>query len=369
MSIQIQYNLDPLLNRFPEALIYLIFGEKSNGKSYQVKHKAGINHYVETKEKKKAVESFVNTGMRFILMRRWQADLSTTWIEQYFADVDVEKITNGEYQFITVYRKKLFFGKLENEKIKRGEHIGYVVALSGEQHFSGASFLDCDRIIFEEFMERGSYLPNEPARLMIFYSTVDRKRGVTKMFLVGNTISRVCPYLTDWGLLNVIRNLKQGEMTKLDFVNDDTVVTIAIEYCKPSGGKKLAIGSASSMIDSGDWQTNPQPKLPKSKKCYKVLYRIGFQYMGFKFLGEYLQDDNDLLWFIYPYSGEFSKDLIVFSDVILPSRLWQKDIYNISIKNETLKKLLSTFKENCIFYSDDLTGTDFKNAIDFMIRK
>lgn len=238
--------------------------------------------------------------------------------------------------------------------MKRHVHIGYVIALSGEQHYSGASFLDVDRIIFEEFMERGTYLPNEPAKLMIFYSTVDRKRGTTKMYLVGNTISRICPYLNDWGLLQTVRNLKQGQITKIDFHNEDTTVSIAIEYCKSSGGKKLAIGSSASMVDSGSWQTTPQPKLPKSKKEYKIVYRIGFQYMGFKFLGELLQDNQDLLWFIFPYNKEFSDKIIVFSDVIKTSRYWQKDIYNISIKNKRLQTIFNTFKENCIFYSDDL---------------
>lgn len=108
------------------------------------------------------------------------------------------------------------------------------------------------------------------------------------------------------------------------------------------------------MVDSGSWQTTPQPKLPKSKNEYKIVYRIGFQYMGFKFLGDLLQDNQDLLWFIYPFNKEFSNKIIVFSDVIKTSRYWQKDIYNISIKNKRLQTIFNTFKENCIFYSDDL---------------
>lgn len=137
---QIHYNIDNI--NIYKALINLIFGEKSNGKSYQVKHKEAIEH-------------FLQTGKRFILMRRWQADITTQWIEQYFSDVDVSKLTNGEYSTIVVYRKVLYFANVDdNFKAKRGTKIGYVVALSGEQHYSGASFLDVDRIIFEEFMER-----------------------------------------------------------------------------------------------------------------------------------------------------------------------------------------------------------------------
>lgn len=303
-------------------------------------------------------------------MRRWKTDITTVWIEKYFSDVDVNRLTNGKYNNISTYRNTLFFGNVdENLKVKRGEKIGYVVPLSGEQHYSGASFLDVDRIIFEEFMERGIYIAKEPSKLMTFYSTVDRKRGTTKLFMVGNTISRVCPYLHEWNLQKVVRNMRQGEIKTIDIDNDGTQIKMALEYCKSSGGKKLAIGNASSMIDSGAWQSSPQPKLEKSKKEFEILYRIGFQFQGFRFLGELLTDSKDVFWFIFPYTKDFSKDILVFSDVIKKEKNWQRDIYNISIKNSRLQKILNTFRENQIFYSDDLTGTDFKQAIDFIIRK
>ena len=49
---QVYYNIDNILKE--NANYYLIFGEKSNGKTYQVKIKEGIKH-------------FLDTGNRFIL--------------------------------------------------------------------------------------------------------------------------------------------------------------------------------------------------------------------------------------------------------------------------------------------------------------
>lgn len=356
MSKQVHYNIDELDKE--QANFNIIFGEKSNGKSYQVKHK-------------KAVEYYLKTGRRFILLRRWREDINNLWIEQYFADVDVAKLTKNKYNIITCYRKVLYLSNinLETSKITRGEKIGYVMALSTEQHYSGGSFLDVDNIIFEEFMERGTYLKNEPDKLMILYSTIDRKRGTTKIYMVGNSITRVCPYINDWGLDTIFKNIKQGEIKTKQILNEETEVKIAIEYCKASGGKSMTIGNASSMIDSGAWQTFPQPKLPKSRKEYKSLYMFGFQFKGFKFLCELLKDEKDICWYIYPYYKEFNEKIIVFSDVIKPSKYWQRDIYNISINNEKLKDLFGTFKENKIFYSSDLCGTDFKQVIDFQIRR
>ena len=61
--------------------------------------------------------------------------------------------------------------------------------------------------------------------------------------------------------------------------------------------------------------------------------------------------------------------MLVFSDMVKTSKLWQRDIYNVSIKNDKLKELLDTFRETNIFYSSDLCGTDFKQVIDFNIRR
>lgn len=346
------------------ARINIIYGERSNGKSYQVKHK-------------KAVEKYLKTGKRFILMRRLREEITSEKIEQYFQDVDVAKLTDGKYNCITLYRKILYLSVYDNEtgKTKRFEKIGYVVALSTEQNYAGASYLDVEDIIFEEFMSRSIYLPSESNKLMNFYATVDRKRLKVRLWLVGNTISRVCPYINDWGLHKIISSQKQGtiEVKEIpDVVEGNPPIKIAIEYCKSTGQTSGTIGTNAKMINTGAWETHPQPHLPKSYNNYKCLYRFGFQYQNFKFLCEYLmdkEDKKDAIWFIRPYYKDFKENIIVFSDVIKVSKYWQRDIYNISIKNDKLRNLFMTFKENKIFYASDMCGTDFKQVIDFMIRR
>lgn len=357
---QIHYNIDNIDKI--GARFNLIYGERSNGKSYQVKHKKGV-------------EKYLKTGKRFILLRRWKEEITTEKIEQYFADVDVAKLTNGEYNCITVYKKNLFLSKYDSEtrKTKRGDKIGYVLALSTEQNYAGASYLDVEDIIFEEFMSRNIYLPNEANKLMNLYATVDRKRLIVRLWLVGNTISRVCPYINDWDLHNIIASQKQGTIVTKEIADsEENKVIIALEYCKSTNQTSGTIGTNAKMINTGAWETAPQPHLPKSYNNYNCLYRFGFQYQGFKFLCEYLMDKEikkDACWFIRPYYKEFSNKIIVFSDIIKISRLWQRDIYNISIKNDKLRNLFMTFKENKIFFSSDMCGTDFKQVIDFQIRR
>ena len=247
-------------------------------------------------------------------MRRLREEITSEKIEQYFQDVDVAKLTNGKYNCITLYRKNLYLSVYDNEtgKTKRFEKIGYVVALSTEQNYAGASYLDVEDIIFEEFMSRSIYLANESNKLMNFYATVDRKRLKVRLWLVGNTISRVCPYINDWGLHSLISSQKQGTIVVKelqDVVEDNPPIKIALEYCMSTGQTSGTIGTNAKMINTGAWETRPQPHLPKSYKEYNVLYRFGFQYQSFKFLCEYLVDrktKNSPIWFIRPYYKEFS---------------------------------------------------------------
>ena len=178
--------------------------------------------------------------------------------------------------------------------------------------------------------------------------------------------------------MNLIKKQKQGDIDSLWIstgdIDEDGIeikVKIAIEYCKSSGNSSYVIGKHKKMLNTGEWQSDPQPHLPKSYNCYKMLYRIMFMYQAFKFIGEYLMDidTKDCCWFIYPYQGEIKDNILVFSDVIKPSRYWQKDIYNPLIKNLKLRELLKTFKQSNIFYASDMCGTEFKQVIDFEIRK
>ena len=372
MSSNYHYTLDNIDKE--NANINIIWGERSNGKSYQVKHKKAVIP---------AFESIIKDAMnceRFILMRRLREEITTEKVERYFSDVDVASLTNNKYNIITYYRKEIYLAhyNYETGKVVRGHKIGYVVALSTEQHYAGASYLDVKNIIFEEFMSRSVYLANESDKLMNFYNTVDRKRGIVKLWLVGNTISRVCPYLTDWGLQSIVARQQQGTIiTKkintgtLDDNGDPIYIKLAIEYCKSTGKSSFAIGKHKDMLNKGSWQSDPQPHLPKSKNEYKSVYMIGFQYKEFKFIGELLKDyeTKNFVWFIYPYDKDFKNNLFIFSDVVQLNKRYQRNIYDLSFKNDRLQNVLDTFREGNIFYSSDLCGTDFKQAIDFTIRK
>lgn len=78
---------------------------------------------------------------------------------------------------------------------------------------------------------------------MDIISTIAR-RDYVRVFLIGNTISRLCPYFEEWQLTH-IKSQKQGTIELYrQFTNqydektgEPIVVTIAVEYCENTGNQ------------------------------------------------------------------------------------------------------------------------------------
>ncbi len=336
-----------------KALFFLIFGKKSNGKSYAVKHEV--------------LKDYLQNGIKFFYVRRWKDEITMSSVEQYFNDIDVQSLTNGKYNTIVCWRKKIYFANYNPETAKtvKGEQIGYYTALSQEQNVSSESFLDVGNIVFEEFMSRTMYIGKESEKLMFFYNTVDRNRKTTKLYLVGNTILRTNPYLVDWDLMDIIKTIKQGDIVKKEIEDTDgNKFLMSIEFCEGNkGGAALNLGKSASNISTGDWLSEPQPKLPDSYNNYKVVFRFVIERKSFRYLCEYLiTPDKHFIWFIRPKYTKIKDKTLVISDIVSTNKLYFLTINDCikSLKNPNLIKIFSTFNDSNIFYCSDLVGTEFK---------
>jgi hypothetical protein len=177
-------------------LKYLILlGQRSNGKSFASKHLA--------------VERAYKNGELFVYLRRRKEDIADYLTETYFNDLNVTEITEGIYNSISVYRKGIYLATPDDEgNVTRGLLIGYVRALALSERYKSGAYSRVKYIIYEEFVTENVYLTNEVDKLDNFVSTVLRMENGC-IILIGNTISRVCPYYREYGLSN-IRKQKQG---------------------------------------------------------------------------------------------------------------------------------------------------------------
>lgn len=338
------------------ALYLMILGQRANGKSYEVK--------------KQCLTEAWEDGKEFIYLRRWDMDIKQSQIEQYFADAPIDLITHHEADCLYVYQKRIWFARTdENGKKIKIRVCGYAIALSQDEHYKSNIFPQVGNIIFEEFISANYYLPREPSRLQQFISTILRQRE-GHVYLIGNTISRVCPYVSEWGLVNLARQ-KQGtiEIYKLKTgeIDEDTgeeiIVEIAVEYSEALNHKnKMFFGLTGKNINSGVWETQAQPHLPKNPDKYTLMYEIVIEYDNFKFYCRFLMDeDGSPFWYVEPKTTEIQKGTRVISNKVYTDYLKTRGFKPLNGSESMAFDYM--LRNNKVFFSDNLTGTDFYNCL------
>lgn len=337
------YDISNILKTHAQYMILL--GQRANGKSYQAKLTALKNAY-ENKRK-------------FVYLRRWKEDIKTKAVESYFGDMNIHAITNGEYDTIVAWGGELYFGKIADEgKISKGEKIGKYCALNEYERYKSQTFVDYDYILYEEFITDNSYLYDEPRQLQQFVSTVARSEKLT-VILIGNTLSRVCPYFSEWCLEGVLKQ-KQGTIEIYHFHTEKGIVDIAVEYCANADtSENMFFGTVAKQIISGEWDAVEVPKLPLHQLDYDVLYELLLQYQKFAFVIQLLFEPNngDMVVFIYPFTGTRTFTRIITDEFSIDHNITNK---LTDIKPERL--IANCFALNKVCFADNLTGADFSHV-------
>lgn len=353
------YRLNNILKTGAPYMILL--GERSNGKSYAVKEHCITQAWLHDK--------------KFIYLRRFDRDIKPSSVEQYFKDPPSYKImewTRGMCDGIVAFRGIIYLTKYneELEKDEKVKAIGYSCALNLEQRYKSGSYEDVDNLIFEEFIAEDFYLPNEPTKLMNFISTVARRRRIN-VFMIGNTISRVCPYFNEWQLVNIPKqqqgtiDIYEHESMDLDENGEPLKIKMAVEFCENSGrNSKMFFGASSKMISTGAWQTKEVPHLQGNKQLdYVVMHRIVIKYKNFKFNCEFLleKETGNVCWYVYPKTSDITNDERVITDTATSlNMLTTIGFIPLSASEKTA---LGYMFEGRIYYSDNLTGSDFEQCL------
>ena len=347
------YRLNKILGF--KAHYNILLGMRANGKSYAVKEFVLLNAY--------------HDNGKFIYMRRYREDVKTNDVISYFSDMPIESITQGEYQGVTCYQGIIYFCNYRDDfRAVKGKEIGRVVYLSGMEHFKSQAFPDITDVVFEEFVTKRLYLQDEPNMLQNFISTIARDRDI-RVWMVANTISRVCPYFEEWALRNIPKQ-KQGTVDLYTYDRhgeDGTIYTtrIAVENCENAGtSSSMFFGNISKSITGGQWETEEVPHLPTDDEGrelpYTPIYEVHLSDMGFQFVMTLCVNDQGGQWiYVYPYTrtrrilrhitSEFSTD----------------PFYSIGLKDNIPAevKMKELLKEQKICFSDNLTGSDFKSVL------
>lgn len=331
-----------------------LLGERANGKSYSVKSKTITEAFNSIKD------GICERQIAYI--RRFDLDVKDSVTEPYFADVPVQEITKNQYSTISVFRKRIYFANYDEntQKVVRGVCIGQCFALSSAEHYKSLMFPRIQNLIFEEVIsEKNQYLTSqEPQRLQQLVSTILRDRK-GKVYLIGNTLSRMCPYYVEYGLKGC-EDIELG-CTKT-YKIDDTV--IKVHRCNTANyNSGMFFGRAKKNITEGEYLTNSQPHLDGKLEDYNIIHTIVLEYDNFKYLMQFLYNPKDCyyVWYVSPKTTPIKSDTRVISNQFNPSPYYTNDMIGI---NELEKRALAFIELKKVVFSDNLTGTEFYSIID-----
>ena len=339
------YDLGNILSL--NAQYNIIFGERANGKSFAVK-KYCISEGLK--------------GNKFVYLRRYSIDTTANMVTQYFDDMDIKKLTNNEYDSLEVKSRKINLIQMDYEKmkVKKRLQICYVMHLSGAEHYKSMSYPNTENMIFEEFVTNEGYLLDEPTKLMNIVSTVFRNNE-GKVFMIGNTVNRICPYFSEWQLTN-IPTQEQGSIDTYTVKYDDVSIKIACEYCGNAENKKnkMFFGRAADNIIGGSWEVQAYPKPPSGKDYIQC--RILLNHTQFKYSINVMTNENGECYI--KVTPQNKMDTLGMYQFILTQEFNTNPLHVKTLQHFTIGKLLrKLYNSGKICYSDNLTGTEFNNII------
>lgn len=355
------YDIAHLPKDYPNAYYYVVFGERSNGKTYSAL--------------KYALERYRKYGEQFAYIRRFGEDVKkknlTSLFDAHIENGEIAQASNGEYSLVDYSIGRFYFYNYDNETGKRdiaNDPIGFAFDLNSMEHHKSVSYPKVTTIIFDEFLSRQGYLNNEFVLFTNTLSTIIRDRNNVKIFMIGNTVNRYCPYFSEMGL----EHIQQQKAGSIDVYNyADTGLQVIVEYCDPSakrGGKDSDVYFAFDnpqlkMITGGDWEIAIYPHLEFKYKPKDVAYNFFIMFDKALIHGEIVSTDDNYFIFFHPKTTPIKDES---EDIVYTDRPNQKWNYRVGITNQSdkLSKFINKILiQNRAFYSDNETGEVIRNYL------
>lgn len=356
------YTLKPILKE--GAHYNVIFGERSNGKTYSVLS------YI--------IEQYATKGEQSALLRRMQEDFTGKRGSSLFNPLtengEVSRVTNGEYDSVYYYASRWYFCRYEETKsgltrVMDKDPFMYAFALSQTEHDKGNGYPKVTTILFDEFITRFGYLRDEFILFMNTLSTIIRDRDNVKIFMLGNTVNKYCPYFDEMGLRH-IKDMKQGEIDIYQLKHTSgKMLKVAVEYCKPfTKGKASDFYFAFDnqkleMITTGIWEIDIYPHCPYRYKPKDIMFTYFIEFDRNLLQCEIVMIDNVSFTFIHRKTTPLKNPdtELIYSTKYDPRPNWRRKITKPVLPMENM--IVSYYKNDKVFYQDNEVGEVVRNYL------
>ena len=352
------YSLKNILKK--NAVYNVIFGERSNGKTY-----ATLKH---------GLEQYFNDGSQIAYIRRWKEDITGKRGQAVFSALvennEIEKLSGGKFTGIHYYTGKFFLCNYDNGKpiYSDTDVLGFLFALTDVEHDKSTSYPKVNNIIFDEFLTNKLYLPDEFVIFMNVISTIVRRRETVKIFMLGNTVNKYCPYFSEMGLNN-IQTMEQGEIDLYSY--GESGLTVAVEYCKTDKSnqrkeskKYFAFNNPKlQMITGGAWELAIYPHLPMKYKPLDVLLTYYIDFADNIYSCEIIEKEGVTFTYVHEKTTPI-KDIdnsIIYSLEHNPKPNYNRNI--LSPVTKIQKKITWYFNTHNVFYQNNNVGDGVANYL------
>lgn len=351
------YSLDEILKK--NAQYNVIFGERSNGKTYSVLEYG--------------LQNFVTSGKQLAIVRRYDDDIKGGKADSFFdaliANGVIEKLTHGKYTGVRYYNRRFYLCYHDDnldKDVSDNRPFAFTFAINTATRYKSTSYPDITTICFDEFLDRKFYLPNEFPDFMSIISTIVRARNDVKIFMLGNTVNKHCPYFIEMGLTNVGK-MRQGAIDVYKY--GQSGLKVAVEYCsnlnkgKPSDVYFAFDNPKLQMITGGVWEMAMYPHCPTKylPKHIALIYFIEFD--GNLLQCEVIDNGKDNFTFIHRKTTPIQDDDndIIFSMEYSPKPNHVRRILRPVTKWQ--KMIAQYFVTDRVFYQDNEVGEVVRNYI------
>lgn len=353
------YSLKKILQR--NARYNVIFGERSNGKTYAVLLYA-LKRYMEK-------------GEQLAIIRRWADDFTGKNGQVMFAALEanneIEKNSRGMWTGVYYWSGRWYLCRYDDDGKRESDPVpfAYGFSLTTMEHDKSTSYPMITTVLFDEFIARTGYVKDEFVLFMNVLSTIIRQRDNVTIFMCGNTVNKYCPYFNEMGLKHV-KNMHQGTIDVYEYGNSG--LRVAVEYCHPASrhGKDSDIYFAFdnpklNMITDGSWEIDVYPHSPRKIKPKDIIFHFYIIFDREVLRAEVVSVERDNFIFIHPHTKtlqdtNYDKDLI-YSTEYDPRPNHKRNIRKANTPIES--KICEYFKKEKIFYSDNATGEVMRNYL------
>lgn len=349
------YSLDKILRK--NADYNIVFGERSNGKTY-----ACLEY---------GIKQFVSNGTQMAYIRRWREDIRGKRASTLFDALEprISELTDGKYTEVYYWNNRWYLSNYDADLKKHvpcEKCLCYGFALSEMEHDKSTSYPNVTTVVFDEFLTRKYYLPDEFILFMNTLSTIIRNRDNVKIFMLGNTVNKFCPYFGEMGLRH-IGEMKQGTIDVYKY--GDSPLTVAVEYAdnlnknKPSN-KYFAFDNQNlQMISGGKWELAIYPHLSIRYEQKDIMFTYFIEFEGNILQCEIVSKDNNLFTYIHEKTTPIKDEQ---HDIIYSLEVKEGINHRVRLLSRSSKldsKVSSFYLRNKVFYQSNEVGELVRNYI------